>query len=29
MIHFKDRNEAGLLTDTAQIYGMEPLPWTT
>ena len=24
MIHFKDRNEAGLLTDTAQIYGMEP-----
>ena len=24
MIRFKDRNEAGLLADTAQIYGMEP-----
>jgi len=23
MVHFKDRNEAGLLADTAQIYGME------
>ncbi len=29
MIRFKDRNEAGLLADTAQIYGMEPFAWTT
>ena len=24
MVHFKDRNEEGLLVDSAQLYGMEP-----